>query len=85
MESDAIPVVRSCLDTRRKALERSLLQYQNRLSALENQHRMTSEEFATKFDSGKLGDSAEWFEWEFLLGTYHETKRQLGLLASIKI
>jgi hypothetical protein len=46
---------------------------------------MTSEEFAAKFDSGQLGDSAEWFEWEFVRDAHHETKRQLGLLARIRI
>ena len=85
LESEAIPVVKSCLELRRKGLELSLRQYQDRLTAFEERYRMSSEEFAAKFESGQLGDSAEWFEWEFVRDAHQETKRQLGLLARIRI
>jgi hypothetical protein len=85
LQSEAIPVVRSSLDMKRKALEYNLRQYQARLAAFEKQHQMTSEQFAAKFGTGELGDDAEWFEWEFVLDAYRETTRQLSLLASVRL
>ena len=84
MQPEAVPVVRSSLDMKRKSLEHNLRQYQARLAAFEKQHQMTSEQFATRFNAGELGDNAEWFEWEFVLDSSLETARQLGLLASVK-
>lgn len=85
MQSEAVPVIKSCLDMKRKALEHGLRRYQDRLTAFEKQFQMTSEQFAAKFNSGELGDGADWFEWEFVLDAYRETARQLGLLVSIKL
>ena len=85
MQSDAVLVVRSSLDMKRKALEFNLRQYQARLATFERQHQMTSEQFAFKFSAGELGDDAEWFEWEFALDAYRETTRQLGLLDSVQL
>ena len=84
MQSDAVPVVRSSLDMKRKALEFNLRQYQARLAAFEKQYHMTSEQFAAQFSAGELGDNAEWFEWEFALDAYRETTRELGLLDSVQ-
>jgi hypothetical protein len=85
MQSEAVPVVRSSLDMKRKALEFNLRRYQARLAAFEKEYHMTSELFAAKFSAGELGDNAEWFEWEFVLDAYQETTRQLGLLASVRL
>ena len=85
MQSEAVPVVKSSLDMKRKALEYNLRQYQARLATFEKLYQMTSEQFAAKFNAGELGDNAEWFEWEFVLDAYRETARQLGLLASVKL
>lgn len=82
MQSEAVPVVRSSLDMKRKALEHNLRQYQARLATFEKQYQMTSEQFASKLSAGELGDDAVWFEWEFVLDAYRETTRQLGLLES---
>ena len=48
MQLEAVPVVRSSLDMKRKALEHNLRQYQARLAAFEKQHQMTSEQFASQ-------------------------------------
>jgi hypothetical protein len=85
MQAEAVPVVRSSLEMKRKALEFSLRQYQTRLAAFERRHRMTTEEFATKFGAGELGDEADWFEWEFVLDAYRETARQLRLVGSVHL
>ena len=44
---------------------------------------MASEQFATRFGAGELGDDAAWFEWEFVLEAMCETEQQLELVKSI--
>ena len=85
IEQEAIPIVRSSLETKRQALEFGLRQYQERQSVLEQQHQMNSEQFAKRFAAGELGDDADWFEWEYVLGAIKETQRQLKLLDTIRL
>ncbi len=62
---------------KREALEFGLSRYKERLTALERRYGMTSEDFAVKFNTGELGDDADWFEWQYVLDACHETLRQL--------
>jgi hypothetical protein len=77
INQEAVPIVRSSLEARRKSLEFSLRQYRERLTGFERQHQMASEQFATRFGAGELGDDAAWFEWEFVLDAAREAERQL--------
>jgi hypothetical protein len=85
IRQEALPIVKSSIQTRRKSLEFSLRQYRARLDGFERQHQMASEQFATQFDAGELGDDAAWFEWEFVLDAVRETERQLELINSIRL
>jgi hypothetical protein len=85
IRQEALPIVRSSLQARRKSLEFSLRQYRARLDGFERQHQMASEQFATRFGAGELGDDAVWFEWEFVLDAARETERQLELVKSIRL
>ena len=85
IRQEALPIVRSSLQARRKSLEFSLRQYRARLDGFERQHQMTSEQFATRFGAGELGDDAVWFEWEFVLDAAREAERQLELVKSIRL
>lgn len=85
IQQEALPLVKSSLEMKRKALEFNLRDYQRRLAAFEAEHKMTSEQFAEKFGAGELGDNAAWFEWEFALDALRETEHQLDLLASVKL
>ena len=85
IKRDAIPVVKSSLEMKRKTLEFSARQYQQRLDAFERTHRMTTKQFAKKFGMGELGDEAKWFEWEFGLDALRETERQVGLFDSVRL
>lgn len=40
-----------------------LARYAEKLSKLEKKYKMKSEDFIKKFESGKLGDKEEYFEW----------------------
>ncbi len=85
MQQEAVPVVRSGLEMKRKALEFNLRQYRTNLTGFEKRHRMTSEQFAARFGAGELGDEADWFAWEFTLDACRETTRQLELLRSVRL
>jgi len=85
LHEEAIPVLKSSLELKRRTLEFNLRRYRERLSAFERQYRMRSQEFAAKFEVGDLGDDAEWFEWQYVFDAYNETNRQLELLKSIHL
>jgi len=85
IQQEAVPLVRSGLEMKRKTLEFNLRQYHTDLAGFEKRHRMTSEQFATRFRAGELGDEADWFAWEFALDAYRETARQLELLKSVRL
>jgi hypothetical protein len=85
IRQEAVPVVKSSLEMKRKSLTFNLRRYQTRLTDFEQQHQMTSERFASQFTAGELGDDAAWFEWEFVLEAYQETARQLKLLNSVHL
>jgi hypothetical protein len=85
MQLEAVPIVKASLALKRKALAFSLRQYQARLTAFEQQHQLTSEQFARAFEAGELGDAEVWFEWEFVLKAVQETRRQLQLLESVAL
>jgi len=85
LQREAIPILKSSLEMKRKALEFNLSRYKERLTAFERRYGMSSEEFAAKFNAGELGDNADWFEWQYVLDAYHETLRQLQLLETIRL
>jgi hypothetical protein len=85
IQQEAIPLVKSSLEMKRKALEFNLQEYQRRIGGFEVEHTMTSEQFAKKFGAGELGDNTSWFEWEFLLDALRETEHQLALLATVRL
>jgi len=85
IRQEAVPIVKSSLEAKRRSLEFSLRQYRERLAGFEQQHQMASEQFATRFSAGELGDDAAWFEWEFVLGATRETERQLEIVKSIRL
>lgn len=85
IEPEAIPIVKSGMALKQKALELNQRQYLQRLADFEIKHQMNSEQFIKKFKNGELGDDAEWFEWEFVLDVYQKTVHQLELLESVKL
>jgi len=83
LQQETVPIVKSSLEMKRKALEFSLQKYSERLAAFERQYGMDSAEFWSRFEAGELGDDADWFEWQYLLDAYRETQRQLKLISTI--
>lgn len=85
IQEEAIPLVRSGLAMKKAALELNLRRYGERLKSFEQQYGMDSQIFAARFGEGKLGDEADWFEWEYILDAYRETLRQLEILEHIHL
>lgn len=82
LREEVVPLVRSSLGLKRRALEFNLRKYQDRLAQFEQRYGMSSQEFA-KFDAGELGDEAHWFEWQYVLEAQQGTQRQLELRESV--
>lgn len=85
LKPEALPIIRSSLDMKRRSLETSLRRYGMRLTDLEVRFAMTSQDFARRFNAGELGDDAVWFEWDYLLDAHQETMRQLELIRTISL
>jgi hypothetical protein len=85
IQQEALPVVKSSLEMKRKVLEFNRSRYEIRLADFERRYQMTSEQFAARFETGELGDDADWFEWEFVLNAHREVAQQLKLLDSIHL
>lgn len=45
---------------------KKLAEFREELAAFEQQYNMSTVEFQQGFDSGKLGDAPQWFEWDGL-------------------
>lgn len=85
VQQEAMPIIRSGIEMKRKALEFNLRQYQARLSRFEDRYAMSTDQFAHRFAAGELGDEADWFEWEYVLDVWRETDRQLKLLGTVRL
>ena len=85
LRQEALPVLKSSLELKRKTLEFNLEHYRERLRDFEKRFGMSSSEFISKFNKGELGDDQHWFEWEYLVEAYQETKRQLALLEQVEL
>ncbi len=85
LQEEAVPLIRSGLAMKKTALEFNLRRYEERLKNFERRHGMDSDTFAARFAKGELGDEADWFEWEYVLDAYRETRRQLEILKRVKL
>ena len=85
LPEEAVPLVRSELTMKKMALKFNLRRYEERLKNFEQRHGMDSDTFAARFGQGELGDEADWFEWEYVLDAYRETRRQLEILERVEL
>ena len=77
LREEVIPLVKSSLGLKRRALEFNLRKYQERLAQFEQRYGMSSQEFANEFDAGELGDKVHWFEWQYVLEAQQGIQRQV--------
>ena len=57
-------------------LELGLARIAERLQAFEKQYGFTSEEFAQRFETGKIGESLDYIEWAGEIETYRRLEEQ---------
>jgi hypothetical protein len=55
------------------------------LAIFEKRHKMSSEEFIQKFESGDLGDDAEWFDFLFAYRACEHVRKKLKLIEEMPI
>jgi len=65
-------------DARRTYFERAC-------RAFEQQHQMSSEEFMQQFESGTLGDDAEYFDWYAAKRGFDLWERRFHILSGVEV
>ena len=85
MADDALDIVKSSMNLKRRILKSNYDGYKNRLRAFEAKYRMSSKQFIKKYNSGQLGDDQKWFDWLFVYEAFSEINRELSLLRQLRI
>ena len=85
IQEEAMAIVKSGLAIEENILKMSLEEYRKDLETFERKYKMSSEEFIQKFESGDLGDDAEWFDFLFAYRAYEHVRKKLKLVEEIHI
>lgn len=85
LDNQSLKSIKSSMNLKKRILLLHRQTYLARLKALEKSHGMTSVEFRKKFDSGRLGDEPEWFDWDFFQRAYEQTGKELKILSNARI
>ena len=83
MHKDDALIVKESLELDRNIMKLSLLEYGKKLKDFEKKHNMTTKAFLQKFNSGKLGDDGEWFDWLFASKACEHVKDRLHRISAI--
>jgi hypothetical protein len=59
--------------------------FEQQCSAFEQKYQMTSDEFMERFESGVLGDDAEYFDWYAAKRGFDLWARRLHILVGIQV
>jgi len=57
------PIIEEALKREKSFAHTRFIRFDKECGQFEIRYRMDSEQFLTKFESGELGDDAEWFDW----------------------
>ena len=63
ISEDVVPVVKDSINREIVLLESKINLLKSEMKKFEEKYKLTSSEFEDKFDSGKLDDSQDFFEW----------------------
>ena len=85
IQKDAVPIIKSGLAIEENLLKMSLDEYGKDLAILEKKYKMSRKDFIQKFESGELGDDAEWFDFLFAYRAFEHVKKKLKLIEEILI
>jgi hypothetical protein len=85
LDDQALKSIKSSMNLKKRILLLNHKTYLARLKSLEKTHGMTTAEFRERFDSGRLGDEPDWFDWDFLQRAYDRTAKELKILSNARI
>ncbi len=85
IHEEAVDIVKAGLAIEENILKMCLDEYKSDLECFERKYKMSSEEFIQKFESGDLGDDAEWFDFLFAYRAYEHVRKKLKLIEEIQI
>ncbi len=85
IKDEALPILKSGINFKKKLLSVKVENYLKRLNVFEKKHKMKSEAFLKKFNSGKLGDDEEWFDWLFVYETYNKIIEQKKIIDGLSL
>lgn len=85
IQDDKAEIIRESIELEKRVMSLSLKEHARDLKAFERKHDMKTEKFVEKFNSGKLGDESEWFDWLFAHKAHLHIKERLHALKSIGI
>jgi len=76
-------IIKESLELERKLMKLSIKEYAKEIKDFEKRYKMKTEIFAERFNSGKLGDKGEWFDWLSVYKAYLHIKDRLNSIESI--
>ena len=85
IQKEAVPIIKSGLAIEKNLLKMSLDEYGKDLAILEKKYKISRKDFIQKFESGELGDDAEWFDFLFVYRAFEHVKKKLKLIEEILI
>ena len=85
IQKEAVHIIKSGLAIEENLLKMSLDEYGKDLVIFEKKYKISRKDFIQKFESGELGDDAEWFEFLFAYRAFEHVKKKLKLIEGILI
>ena len=85
MSVDAVDVVKSSINLKKRVLKSNCEDYKKRLKSFESKQGMSTKQFIKKYNAGQLGDDQKWFDWLFAYEAFSEINRELMLLRRVKL
>ncbi len=85
IKDEALPILKSGILFKKKLLSVKVENYLKRLEVFEKKHKMKSEAFLKKFNSGELGDDEEWFDWLFVYEAYKKIIEQKKIIDGLSL
>ncbi len=85
IKDDAFLILRAGLNLQRKLNDIKTEKYFQRLVKFEEKYDMKSDIFIRDFESGKLGDDSDWFDWLFVWEAWNKSVEKSQIMESLSL
>ncbi|MDP8247455.1 MAG: hypothetical protein P9M00_04910 [Candidatus Tritonobacter lacicola] len=85
LDDRVIKSIKSSIDFKKHILLLSRDAYSKQLRELQKKYDMTTSQFLKKFNSGKLGDEPDWFDWLFFHQAYSHISKEIKTFRIAKL